>query len=516
MTSLDESLVKITKGAGIAFLGSLIGLFLGFIGRIMVARYGTESDYGVFSLAFVILSICAVIATLGLEQGTTRSIAYARGKNEVEKVQKLILPSIQFGLLASVSLSIVVFFTSDIIATKIFHDAALGFPLKIFALGIPFFTLINVFVSLFRGFDNVKPKVYFQDILRNLLFPLLLLPLIFLHLPFDGVFYALLASLVIPCIALIIYATKRLPSPIRFTTKALANPIAKELLFFSLPLLGIVMLQMIIAWTDTLMLGGLRSSAEVGLYNAAHPLAQFISEPLSAMLLIYMPVAAGLYAQGSTHEIRKNFSILTKWLCSATLPFFLILFLFPEIVISSLFGINYTPATNTLRILSLGFMINNLLGPNGATLIAVGKSQFMMWATLATAVLNVGLNIALIPPLGIEGAAIASVAAIISINLIRCWKLYSLSGAQPLSKNLIKPTLVSLALVFVIQFILSKFVTATWWMLPLLLIFYYGVYGLAILLTKSFDKEDISMLLMIEKRVGVDLSSIKKILRRFL
>jgi len=264
------------------------------------------------------------------------------------------------------------------------------------------------------------------------------------------------------------------------------------------------------------MLGGLKSSADVGLYNAAHPLANFISAPLAAVRLIYMPVASGLYAQGLMAEMRRNFSILTKWLCSATLPLFLILFLFPETVLGFLFGASYAPAATALRILSIGFIINNFLGPNGATLVAMGEARFMMWATLATAGLNVGLNIALIPPLGIEGAAIASVAAITSINVIRCWKLYSLSKTQPLSKNLLKPTLASLALVFLFQFIFVNFVIIVWWMLPLLFILYCGIYGLAILLTRSFDREDIVMLLAIEERLGINLTAVKKILKKFL
>lgn len=512
----NHSLAKIAKGAGIAFFGLLAGLLFAFIGRVLIARYGTEADYGVFSVAFVILNICAIIGTLGLQEGATRSIAYARGQNDTERVQKLIPASVQFGLLASISLGIILFFTSDIIATKIFHEAALAFPLKIFAFGIPFFTLINVLVSLFRGFDDVKPTVYFRQILTNLLFPMFLLPLIFFDLLFPGVFYAFLASLVISCVVLMVYAVKRLSYPVKLAFRIDANPIAKGLLVFSLPLLGVAMLQVIIAWTDTLMLGGLRSSAEVGLYNAAHPLARFISAPLSAMLLIYMPVASGLYAQGSMSEVRRSFSILTKWLCSATLPLFLILFLFPETALSFLFGPSYGPAANALRILSLGFIMNNFLGPNGATLIAMGEARFIMRATLATAVLNIGLNIALIPPLGIEGAAIASIAAITSINLIRCRKLYSLSKAQPLSKKLLKPTLASLGLIFLFRFILRNFVTIVWWMLPLLLMLYYAIYGLAILLTRSLDKEDISMLLAVEKRAGLNLSLIKGILQKFL
>jgi len=514
--TLNDSLVKITKGAGIAFGGSLAALFIGFISRPMIARYGTEADYGVYSLALVILSICATIATLGLQQGAARSIAYARGKNDSARIQKLIPASVQFGLMAGISLSIIVFLTSDILATKIFHDAALGFPLKIFALGIPFLTLTNVLISIFQGFDDVKPTVYFQNILRPLLLPLLLLPIIILNLPFTDVFYAFLASLVISCVALIVYTVKRLPFPVGFRTGLSANPVAKELLLFSLPLLGVAMLSLVISWTDTLMLGGLKSSADVGLYNAASPLAQFISAPLGALLLIYVPVASGLYAQGSMAEMKRNFSIVTKWLFSATLPLFLILFLFPETVLGFVFGASYASAATALRILSLGLIIANLTGPNVSTLVAMGETRFVMWTYLATALLNVGLNFALIPPFGIEGAAITSAAAITFANIVICWKLYRLAKAQPLSKNLLKPALASLALVFLFQFIFRNFVTVVWWMLPLLFILYYGIYGLAILLTRSFDQEDIAMLLAMEKRAGMNLSFVKKILRRFL
>ncbi len=512
--SANKSLQKILKGSGIAFIGIFIGMFLAFIGRVLVARYGTEAEYGIFSLAFVILNICAMAGTLGLRQGTPRSIAYARGKNDSEKVQKLVSASIQFGGFAGVIIGIFIFFTSDIIATRIFHEPALGNPLKIFAIGIPFFTLIHVFASIFRGFDDIKPKVYFQDIMRNIIFPLLLLLIILLKLPFIGVFYAFLASLVIPCVLIIIYAFKRLP--LKKLTIKLGDPIAKELIFFSLPLLGTIVLQMIIDWTDTLILGALKTSSEVGLYNAALPLARFISSPLMALLLIYTPIISGLYAQGMVEDLKRNFAVLTKWLCSATFPLFLILFLFPELVLSILFGSSYTPAAYVLRILSLGFIINNFLGPNGDTLIAMGKVHFIMWATLASAIINLVLNFSLIPIFGIIGAATASVVAITSVNLVRSWKLHSLSKAQPLSKNLLKPTLVSLLVGLFVYFVTNFFLELSFWFLPFVFILFYLIYGLSIILTKSFDQEDVTMLLAIEKKADVDLTIIKKVLKRFL
>ena len=74
MASLDESLMKITRGAGIAFVGSLLALFLTFMGRVLVARIGTESEYGIFSIAFVVLNVCTIIAILGLQQGTAGEV----------------------------------------------------------------------------------------------------------------------------------------------------------------------------------------------------------------------------------------------------------------------------------------------------------------------------------------------------------------------------------------------------------------------------------------------------------
>lgn len=511
----NRSLVKLAKGMVTIFTGTVIGLIFAFMGRLLVARHWDASDYGIFSLALAILNICVIVSTMGLQGGISRSIAYARGKNEGEKIQGFISASFWLALAGSLILCPVLLFVSESIADNIFHEPALTTPLRIFSIAIPFFTLLNVFTSIFLGFGCVRAKVYFKEILRNVIFLVLLLGVIFLNLSFLGVIYAYTASLAISCLLLIVYASKHLSSLIKIT-KPSVTPVTRELLSFSLPLLGVAMLGMIIAWADTLMLGYFKTSAEVGLYNAAHPLAHFISTPLDALLLVYMPLATGLYAREQMSEMRRNYSILTKWLCSLTLPLFLILFLFPDVVLNLLFGANYISAAIALRILSLGFIVNNFLGPNGATLIAIGESKFIMWATLATAVLNVGLNVILIPPFGIVGAAVASVVAITSVNLIRCWKLYALTKIQPLNKNTIKPTLASLGLIFLIYPFSRCFFTTTPLMLPLLFALYYIICGLAIVFTKSFDQEDLTMLLAIEKRTGVNVAAIKIILHRFL
>jgi O-antigen/teichoic acid export membrane protein len=139
-----------------------------------------------------------------------------------------------------------------------------------------------------------------------------------------------------------------------------------------------------------------------------------------------------------------------------------------------------------------------------------------MWATLAAALVNISLNIALIPPLGIIGAAIASATSLTLFSVINSVKLYASHRVQPLSKNLLKPLIASVVLALLFQFIFGRLIMITWWMLPFLFIFYYALYGVATVLSKSFDREDIVILLQLEKRFGINAEPIKKILRIFI
>lgn len=517
--TLSDSMKKIARGSAIAIAGLFGGLLLQFISRIFIARYGSEADYGIFSLALVVLNFAMILACLGLQEGATRYIAYfrGRGKGEVTKVRVTVAVSLQLAAAASIIISIALFFSANYIASNIFHSPDLAQALKVFAIGLPFFTLINILVAIFRGFDRVEPQAFFQFVLLNILFLFLLLAIILFGLPFIAVFYAYLISLVVIFIALVAYTFKKLPQPVTFTNRlASSGTFRRELLFFSLPLLGITILTMTVLSMDTLLLGYFKMPEIVGLYNGAYPLAYFISVPIYALFLIYTPVATGLYSQSLMAELKRSYIISTKWIVSLTLPIFLVLCLFPEAVLNLFFGPAYVAAAPALRILSLGFIINNLFGPNQSILLAMGESGFIMWASLAAAMINILLDIVLIPPLDIVGAAIASASSVVITKLIISIKAYLLCQAQPLSKNLLKPIAVSIVLALLLKFATPGLVSITWWMLVLLFILYYAIYAIAVVVTRSFDREDIALLLEIEKMSGVNAAPIKKLLERFI
>ena len=512
---LSDSLKKIARGTGVALVGTFLALLLGFAIRLIIARYGSESDYGVYSLAIVIVVFATTLVSLGLPDGVTRFVAYFRGKGETEKARGVTSVSLQLTTIVSIAISLILFFGADFLANNVFHTAELAGALRIIAFGIPFYSLTNVLVSIFRGYDRMEPQAYFQYVLFNVLFLLLVGALAVLHLPFAYLFYTYTAAVILTFIGLLVYTFRKLPQPLKITGWQKDAEARKELLAFSLPLFATALLSTVVLWSDTLLLGYFKTSDVVGLYNAATPLARFVSDPLSLMILIYTPVVTGLYSRNLMAELNRSYVISTKWIVSLTLPFFLVLCLFPEAVVMLFFGPTYIAAAPALRILAIGFIIANFFGPNQSLILAIGDSRYIMWTALAGVVCSLGLNLLLIPRFGLLGAAITMAVSVILVKAIVAVKAYSACRAQPMSMNLFKPVLASVVLALLFKFVSGYFMNVTWWTLLLLFILYYVIYAVAVVFTRSFDREDIHLLLDIEKMTGINASPIKKILRRF-
>lgn len=111
---LSDSLRKIARGTGIALAGTFLALLLGFATRLIIARYGSEADYGVYSLAIVILAFATTVVCLGLPDGVARYIAYFRGKGETDKVRGVISVSLQLAAAASIIVGIAFFLAPNI------------------------------------------------------------------------------------------------------------------------------------------------------------------------------------------------------------------------------------------------------------------------------------------------------------------------------------------------------------------------------------------------------------------
>ncbi|MHC1635951.1 MAG: flippase [Candidatus Methanospirareceae archaeon] len=497
---VNESLKKVAKGTTIASFGMLLYLLLEFLTRIIVARNSTQSEYGEFSIGFVLLYFFTTASCLGLTGGIPRCIAYFRGKGDDNKVREVIFSAIQLSSIASISGFVLFFILSDHLSS-LFH---LQNPvvLKIFSLALPFSVAIEILASIFLGFDRVEEKVYFRDILLNVLKVVFVAIAILLSPSFSHIIISYVLATITAALAFMGYATKKMQIGVK-------SNITKDLFFFSLPLLVTYTLTLTILQIDTLLLGYFKTADIVGLYNAAHPLSQLITIFLVSLVFIYIPIASQLFSKNLVAEMKRSYAIITKWVFSATFPLFLALFLFPDTFLRFFFGSPYTNASLALRILAIGMLIHVFLGPNAATLIVIGKTKLNMVDDLIGAIANVTLNILLIPPFGINGAAIACTISLAVINILKSTQIFLTYDIHPFTKNYIKPIIASTALIPML--IKSIFSTPFLFLLSFLL-----AYSGCFLLTRSFDKEDAMILEEIGKILGGDISHIKRIIRKFM
>lgn len=156
---------------------------------------------------------------------------------------------------------------------------------------------------------------------------------------------------------------------------------------------------------DVLLLTAMSTVAQVGHYATAVTLVQMLLNIPFALNMVLFPHVA----ERSKHE---NISLETaRYARYATLMLFAVgavLFMVAPFGIELLYGPEYLPAVNPLRLLlpgvitySIGQVVSaHLMGRNRA--IALG-----VWTGISTAA-NVLLNLLMIPRWGIEGAALAS------------------------------------------------------------------------------------------------------------
>jgi O-antigen/teichoic acid export membrane protein len=267
-------------------------------------------------------------------------------------------------------------------------------------------------------------------------------------------------------------------------------------------------------WADTLMLGRYGSAAEVGVYSVSVTLAAFLTLPLVALDVVYMPIAGELYAKNRSSDLAKTYQVLTKWIFSVTLPVFFILFFFPEITITFLFGERFTDSALPLRILSVGFLFNAFLGTNSMLLLVMGRSQAVMKVAACGTMLNIVLNYILIKKigLGMEGAAFASMGSFLAIGLGYSFVLYRSSGIHPFATGYLKPVVGS-ALIGVVIYGAAKSLPLLSWMLPVYFLLFIFGYVVSLILTRSLDAEDVFLFGEILKRAGIDPELTQKMIR---
>lgn len=510
----DKALKTVTKGAGIVFVGIIFGRGIGYFYRMLVARYLGPFDYGLLSLGLDVLNILAPIAILGLPVGITRYVAFYKGKQDLQRIKGVFVTSYKIILISGLSFAITLFLLSDWISSTIFKTIELSLILKIFAIGAPFSILTTITVAGICSFKQMKYKVYVNDIFQKLFILTGIILSIFLGFGIIGVTLTYTVGFIGAFLLAFYFLETKLFPLIKSKVKAIS--ISKELLSFSGPLMFAAILWVIMGRIDTLMLGYFINPVQVGIYHAAFPTAILLLVVLTSTEMIFMPVAAELYAKNLLEELWSIFRVVTKWMFAISLPIFLIMIFFSETILRILFGAEYTSGAIVLSILAVGYFIASLVGPTGAMLLTIGKTKILLANNIIVLGIDIILNLYLIPIYGIIGAAIATAISISLWNVLTLVEIYHYTRIQPFNLVFVKPAISATISILLIYLLAKKVAISSILFLALLFFIFMILYFLLLLLSRSFEREDIMILTTLEKRLGLELKLLRRLFRRFL
>jgi O-antigen/teichoic acid export membrane protein len=163
---------------------------------------------------------------------------------------------------------------------------------------------------------------------------------------------------------------------------------------------------------DTVMLGFMRGETVVGYYDAAVKIKSILVSIVTSLGVVLLPRASYYVERGLMEEFHSISRKALNFVFVAALPMMLYFMLFARQGILLLSGEGYDPSVSAMQIImpTLLFIgLSNILGIQ--ILVPMGKEKVVLWSLIVGAVVDVIINILLIPGYGAAGAAAGTMVA---------------------------------------------------------------------------------------------------------
>lgn len=494
-----SSLLKIVKESGISFLGSLIGMFLGYAWLVIITRFLTPDEFGIFTLAQAIINISLIFVLFGTPKALDRFIPYYNARGEQGKTKMLIQDILKVTLVLSIIVGIILFLSSGILSNTLFNESALSLMLKIMVLSIPLLTFIRVTSFSFIGFKELRYQVYLQQIALPLLKIILAVVIFALGYGLFGWAWMYILSLGGTVLLAFWFFRKDIVSALSKVTEQSIS--FKRILSYSWPLSVNSIILIFLGQIDFLFLGAFRSSADVGVYRIYLYLVAILGLVLHSFAQIYKPVVSELVSKDKLEEVKETYKRVSKWIFNINAFGFLVILLFGPDIVTILFTKSYLVAPVALFVLAAGRFVNSSFGPEGMSLEAFGNTKLSMLNALIMLVTNLGLDFLLIPQYGILGAAIATAISVTVGGLAGLIEIYVLHSLQPFKLEHLKCLAVFLSagfILYVLQFQLAEL--NVFWLIGLIMLL-AGLYIAGLYFTQSLDTVDYQVLTRIKAKL---------------
>jgi Membrane protein involved in the export of O-antigen and teichoic acid len=479
-TDKMSSLRKIAKNTSVYFIANLFYYLFTFFTTMYTARYLGADNYGILSIALVFYGIFAVISDFGISTLTTREVA--KNKSVTSKfvgntlVLKLILAIIAIGLIF-------------IIVNLSNYSPVTINTIYIVSLSIIVGVFPGIFSSIFQAYEKMEyPSV--NMILTGIFLFLGTLFIIFKGLGVTE--FAILnvaVAVIVLVYSLIVYSWRFSLPKIEFDPSFCYKIIKNSIPFGLISLSG-----MLYTYLDSIILSLLQPMDVVGWYNAAYRLTLVLLFIPAAINVAVFPVMSK-YFYSSQNALKLLYERYFKLMLIIGVPIGFGTTLLADKFILLIFGSEFYNSVIILQIL-VWTMVFTFAGASFVQLFqATNRERYITKISLICVVLNLILNLILIPNFSYIGASFATLFTEIVLVLYIVRVSYKIGYGFPIKKVLsILSKILFSSLVMCILIISLKNLN-----LIILIILSIFIYFLTLFLVGGIDEDDKNIIQQLTK-----------------
>lgn len=403
---------------------------------------------GIFFTTVGLFTILVNVALLGAHTGLVRMIPRYRTLGRNRDLARLLRVGVVPSAVLSLVLALGLMWLAPALVRVLVDPseaAATSGYLRAMSLFLPFAVVTTALLAATRGHGAIRPFVLVDNLGIPGLRPVLVLAGIWVGLGGQAV-AALWGAAYVPAFVLAALALLRLqrrhgdgpqdPAP--------GRQVAAEFWRFTAPRGLSNAFQIAVNWSDVILVAALRSPREAGIYAAVSRTVRMGVFAINAIRIGIAPRFSRLLTEGRTDAAQDLYQTATWWLMAMTWPAYILAATFPSTVLR-IFGPGFSEGATALTVLSVAMLIHLGTGNITTALLMAGRSSWNLANTTTSVTVNVVLNVLLIPPFGMTGAALAWAGSIILENVLALLEVRFLVGIRPFGPSYLTTALAPLA-----------------------------------------------------------------------
>lgn len=383
---------------------------------ILLARTLGAEGYGVYAFAFAGMTLLMVLAQAGVPTLLMREVTASEVRGDWGLLRGVLRRGGQIVALVASGVSLIGLLMLWAVGDR--FEPTMFYTMAVVLLVLPLSAGTTTIAHALKGLRWVVLGEAVKQLFRPALALILISVLFVLSPELRQPQYAMVGQLIAVMVVVLVGAwllRRLMPTSARTVTPIYRN---REWLRSAIPFMLIGGTRVINSQTDILMLGWMTGSEEVGIYRVATQAAMLVVFGLQVVHAVVAPHFSRLYAQRDMARLQRLVTQSARAILLAALPLSLVFILAGEIVLELLFGTEFAAAHAPLAILAVGQLVNAGFGSVGILLAMTGHELDTVRGLSIAAVLNIVLNLVLIPLFGMEGAAVSSAVTLVIWNLI--------------------------------------------------------------------------------------------------